>query len=193
MIFISILSSINAFIFYLLSERISTAEDDVATTWNGNIDTALGRAFKNYCLGVITDDLLPTAVRPGLASISLRFRDHQDNFMNVDALIKEMAVTCNNKSYENILKLIEMFYKLDYTLNSKQDLSEHVLLLLEDRLKKNDGTKKIGDIKKIKSGQRCDTQIMTPVRFGSHVEQPLSVVVYSVDKKVIHKAEVLCR
>ena len=193
MILIGIFSGINAFLFYVLSDRILTAEHDVATTWNDSTETALGQVLKEYCLSVVSDDLLPMAIRPGIKTIPLRFRDHYDTFMTVGDLIKDMAVVCKYDSYENRLKLIQMFYKLDYTLNPSPNSNKHVLVLLEDLLRKNDGTKEIGTIERIKSGQRCDNQTMTPIRFGSHVEHPLNFIVFSMDKKIIHKAEVLCR
>lgn len=88
---------------------------------------------------------------------------------------------------------MRLFYQLEYSLDASPELGERVPGLWERRLEENDGTRKIGLIERIKRGQRCDTQTITPVRSGSHVVQPLGFIVYSPEKRVMGKAEGLWR
>lgn len=186
-------SGFSGYLLHVLSSRIDSAEDEVSKAWSGHVSNDLGRAFRDYCQAAVAVDLLPAATRPGLAVLPVRYRDHSDKFMTVGDLMKEMAAKCGSDSYSDLTKLVRLFYQLEYSLNASPELGERVLGLLERRLEANDGTRKIGNIERVKRGQRCDTQTMTPVRSGSHVEQPLGFVVYTPEKKVMGKAEVLCR
>lgn len=193
MLVTAILSGLSGFLLYVLERRISATEDEVAKAWNGHVETDLGRTLRNYCQSAIAVDLLPTATCLDLGSMPVRYRDHNDKFMNVSELLNEMASKCGSQSYSDLARLVRLFYQLEYSLDASPELGAIVLGLLERQLEANDGTKKIGRIERVKRGQRCDVQTMTPVRSGSHVEQPLGFIVYSPEKKVIGKAEVLCR
>ena len=177
MLVTAILSGLSGYLLSLLGRRISATEDEVVKAWSGHVKTDLGRALRNYCQSAVTVDLLPTATGLNLGSMPVRYRDHSDKFM----------------SYSDLVRLVRLFYQLEYSLDTSPELGAIVLGLLERQLEANDGTKKIGRIERVKRGQRCDVQTMTPVRSGSHVEQPLGFIVYSLEKKVISKAEVLCR
>lgn len=193
MFLIAMFSGLSGYLLHVLGGRIDSAEDEVSKAWGGHVGTDLGRAFRDYCQAAVAVDLLPAATRPGLAVLPVRYRDHSDKFMTVGDLVKEMAAKCTSQSYSDLTKLVRLFYQLEYSLDASPELGERVLGLLERRLEANDGTRKIGHIERVKRGQRCDTQTMTPVRSGSHVEQPLGFIVYTPEKKVMGKAEVLCR
>jgi len=193
MLVTAILSGLSGYLLSLLGRRISATEDEVVKAWSGHVKTDLGRALRNYCQSAVTVDLLPTATGLNLGSMPVRYRDHSDKFMTVSELLNEMTTKSGSRSYSDLVRLVRLFYQLEYSLETSPELGAIVLGLLERQLEANDGTKKIGRIERVKRGQRCDVQTMTPVRSGSHVEQPLGFIVYSLEKKVISKAEVLCR
>jgi len=193
MLFIAIFSGLSSYLLYVLGARVDAAEGDISKAWNSHAGADLGRAFRDYCRAAVAVDLLPAATRPGLAGMPVRYRDHGDKFTTVGELMHEMAAKCGSQAYGDLTKLVRMFYQLDYSLDASPELGGRVLGVLERLLESNDGTRKIGQIERVKRGQRCDTQTMTPVRSGSHVEQPLGFIVYTPDKKIMGKAEVLCR
>jgi len=193
MFLIAIFSGLSGYLLYMLGGRLDAAETELSKAWGGSAGTDVGRAFRDYCQAAVDVDLLPAAICPGLARLPVRYRDHSDGFMVVGDLMKEMAAKCGRESYGDLTKLVRLFYQLEYSLDASPELGERVLGVLQHRLQANDGTRKIGHIERVKRGQRCDTQTMTPVRSGSHVEQPLGFIVYSPEKKVMGKAEVLCR
>jgi len=193
MFLIAMFSGLSGYLLHLLGGRVDAAEDEVTKAWGGHVGTDLGRAFRDYCQAAVAVDLLPSATRPGIAMLPVRYRDHNDKFTTVGDLMKEMAAKSGSQSYGDLTRLVRLFYQLEYSLDASPELGERVLGLLERRLEENDGTRKVGQIERVKRGQRCDTQTMTPVRSGSHVEQPLGFIVYSPEKRVMGKAEVLCR
>lgn len=193
MLLLAMFSGLSGYLLHVLGGRIDAAEDEAAGAWSGHVGTDLGRAFRDYCTAAVAANLLPAASRPGLAALPVRYRDHNDKFTTVGDLMREMAAKCGSQSYGDLARLVRLFYQLEYSLDAGPELGERVLGVLQRCLEANDGTRKVGHIERVKRGQRCDTQTMTPVRSGSHVEQPLGFIVYSPDKKVIGKAEVLCR
>ena len=193
MLLIALLSGVSGVVLYSLACRIESAENEVVQAWGGLVDTDLGRSLRDFCQAAVAIDLLPTATRPGVAALPVRYRDHGDRFMTVGELLKEIGTKCGSQSYSDALRLVRLFYQLDYSLDASPELGEKVLRLLEKRIETNDGSRKIGLVQRVRRGQRCDAETMTPVRSGSHVEQPLGFIVYSQDNRVISKAEVLCR
>lgn len=193
MFLIAMFSGLSGYLLHVLGGRVDAAEDEVAKVWSGYAGTDLGRACRDYCQAAVAVDLLPAASRPGLAALPVRYRDHNDKVMTVGDLMKEMTTKCSSHSFSDLTRLVRLFYQLEYSLDASPELGGRVLRLLESRLEANDGTRTIGHIERVKRGQRCDTQTMTPVRSGSHVEQPLGFILYTPEKKVMSKAEVLCR
>ena len=125
--------------------------------------------------------------------MEVRYREHYDRFHSVGELIQEISSKVNSQSYAEVLELVKMFYKLEYSLGALPELGDHVLNILQSRLENNNSSRIIKSVQRVHRGQRCDTSIMSPVRNGSHVEQPLGFIIYTTDKKLMHKADVICR
>ena len=193
MLLIAMASGISGLLLHVLGRRLEAADFEIARAWDAHVGTDIGRTLRDYCRSAVAVDLLPMAVRPGVASLPVRYRDHSEKYLTVGDLIKEMGPKCGSRTYGDAIRLVRWFYQLEYSLEASQALGDEVLSLLERAVTDNDGSKKVGRIERVKRGQRCDMETMSPVRSGTHVEQPLGFVVYSPENKVISKAEVLCR
>jgi hypothetical protein len=182
-----------AYLFYTLSRRMEAIEYELLCLATNQDNSDLVNALQKYCDATILSELAPEATHRGLASIDVRYRDHQDRFQTIGELIREISSKVNSQNYAGLIELVKMFYKLEYALDAQPELGDQVLKILQYRLEKNKSSRTIGSIQRVHRGQRCDTQIMSPVRNGSHVEQPLGFVIYTTDMKLMHKAEVICR
>jgi hypothetical protein len=189
---IAICAGAAAACMHILGRRLKTAEDELASIWNGAADKELRSAVMDYCRSAVQSDLLAAASSRGIGSIPVRYRNHQDRFRTVGELMSEMAAKSGSRSYADLVRMVRWFYQLDYSLVASSQQRDRVLMLLERLLQAN-GTQGIGRIERVKSGQRNDPQIMMPVSNGTHVEQPFGFVVYSKDGGLMSRAEVLCR
>lgn len=193
MLLIALSSFVSGALLYVLARRMESAEREILEAWSGLDDSDIGLELRSFCQAAVAVDLLPAATGPGVSALPVRYRDHGDKFVTVGELLREIRLKCASHSYGDTLRLVRMFYQLDYSLDASPEVGEKVLHRLEKRLVANDGSRKIGLVRRVSRGQRCDTETMTPVRSGSHVEQPLGFIVYSQENRILGKADVLCR
>lgn len=205
MLISAMLSGATAYTLHVLHARCAAADEEIrraaaagakdkparTTTAPGGAD--LAHLFNSYCTSAVRTGMLPAARGSGFASLRVRYRDHGDRFNTVGELLQEINARSGSTAYTDLVRLVRMFYQLEYSLDADPALGNRVLAELERRIVANDGTRQVGSIERVARGQRCDTQKMTPVRSGSYVEQPLGFVIYSPENKVMARAEVLCR
>ena len=184
---------VSAALFYMLCRRIELIEKEIEVFTCKSSDPNLGVAFRKYFNSAILAELAPTATCQGLSSIPVRYRDQQDGFRSIGDLIYEIGSKSDSNTFMDSIELIKMFYKLEYSLPAQAELCDEMIGLLQHRLMNNSRSRVIGSIERIDRGRRCDTQVMNPVRSGSHVEQPLGFAIYTSENKIMHKAEVICR
>jgi hypothetical protein len=188
-----IAAALAALALFELQRRLSQAEADTETALKRNTQDGLSFAVRDFCQRTLESDLLPDATEAGLAPIPLRFRLHSDPYSRVGELLNAFDTKSESTSYSDLVQLVRLFYQLEYSLRAGPDAGANVLSILERRLTANDGNKPVGSVSRVHRGQRFDGQTMTYLRNGTHVEQPFGFVVYSPDKKLIGKADVLCR
>lgn len=137
--------------------------------------------------------LLPGALRNGLASLPVRWREEQDPYQNIDELLRALPRMAHGASLSEREALIKALYQLQASL----DLDESQLdQLLEPSLAGLKGLR-IGDrcvesVRRVRPGDHVDSESMWPLNPGSRVQQPLGVVLRDGAHKVIGLAKVAC-
>jgi len=131
--------------------------------------------------------------RQGLQTIEVRFREPQDTTRHLaellDAIVTAVAVT----KFADVNRLIKMLYQWQHTLDLSPSQLTDCLRILQGRLMADNFMgQPIGRVEIVTPGILMDGKTMMALTPGTHVKQPLGVVAFDREGKVLAKAKVLC-
>jgi hypothetical protein len=173
--------------------RLRSANEAVRRLFSNAAADPLTQAVCRALDVAVDSDLLATAGPAHLAEVEVRFREHCTPYRTVLELVGQMEPLIRATSYTDLHKLIEMLYQLQMTFALPPAKIEAALNLLMDRLTQaTTSSGQVGRIEMVAPGTLLDPSRMLYVTAGTHVQQPLGVIVYDKGGKVISKARVLC-
>jgi hypothetical protein len=137
--------------------------------------------------------LLAEAGRGGLADVEVRSREQRDPYRTVAELIDWLARESAGTTYPEVSGIIKGVYQLGSALRAPDGAVSHCLEPLIARVKAaNVGGSPVARVECVRQGAMLDPGTMAPLNYGARVIQPLGVLVYDSDGKVLGKAKVLC-
>jgi hypothetical protein len=173
--------------------RLWSANKAVRQVFAHAIADPLAQALCHALEATIDGDLLAAAGPAHLAEVEVRFREHRTPYRTVLELVSQMEPLVRATTYADLIRLIEMLYQLQMTLTPPPAEMEAALNLLTDRLTQaTTSNGPVGRVEVLTPGALLDPSRMLYVTAGTHVQQPLGVVVYDKGGRVISKARVLC-
>jgi hypothetical protein len=140
----------------------------------------------------IDESLLENAGAEGLASVEIRYREIRDLYRTVPELFQRIALISRSADYGDLVDLAKMIYQLQDALQSPTERTIPALTVLSERMKASKSPRPIGKVVFVRPGELLDTDRMMYLNSGTHVRQPLGVIVFDADGKVMSKAKVLC-
>ena len=137
--------------------------------------------------------LLSEAGPGGLADVEVRSREQRDPYRTVAELIDWLARQAAGTTYPEISGIIKGVYQLGNALRAPDGAVRDCLEPLIARVKAaNVGGSPVARVECVRQGAMLDPGTMAPLNYGARVTQPLGVLVYDSDGKVLGKAKVLC-
>lgn len=157
------------------------------------ISSELSVLLKNLILNSLDENIFPIINSDGLKGIDLKYQDKTDSYHNLDDLIKWLARFKKLETINQSDELIKALYQLQYTLLlSTSSINRAINVIMLDLQDMKVLTDTISTIKIINAGELVDRNTMIPLTYGSRVQQPLGVICFNANGKVINKAKVLC-
>jgi hypothetical protein len=147
-------------------------------------EIAIGR----FLAEAIDGSMLDQSGSRGLAEVDVRFKEAHDRFGNVKQLVQTILDSAEDNKTQNLVQLIKYLYQLQYSLGVTIANVHECLNVIIGRLIGQSGTQ----IKLVQEGELVDMTMMFPLNSGSRVRQPLGIVIYDPDGRVVNKAKVLC-
>jgi hypothetical protein len=153
----------------------------------------LSISLKYLLLNALDEDIFPVIDSKGLKGIELKYRDKTDAYHNLDDLLQWLVRFPKPEKLNQSDELIKALYQLQYTLslstNSMNTIINTVSSDLQDMKVLSDT---IAKVKIVNIGEIVDRKTMIPLTYGSRVQQPLGVICFNAQGKVLSKAKVLC-
>ncbi|MEW6741937.1 MAG: hypothetical protein AB1486_04180 [Planctomycetota bacterium] len=142
---------------------------------------------------VIDEGLLPAANGWGLKSLAVEYREAHDRFSTVAQLLSLVASEVKEITPTEAQDLAKHLYQLQQTLGIPV---ARMNLVLQHLLAPLDGASYLGRpisrVVTMAPGTLVDRQTMWPLSSGTRVIQPLGVILFDADDRVISRAKVLC-
>lgn len=130
---------------------------------------------------------------PGLVSLLLRFREHQDPYTNLAEILVDIAQRARTGQDGQYEALIKATYQVGYTLNIPLTRLDRCLDELVKGLQSVKASRPIVFVQRISPGELVDARTMVPLNYGSHhVVYPMGVVAFDAEGKVVSRARILC-
>jgi hypothetical protein len=140
------------------------------------------------------DDILFSEVgSTGFLAMQIRCREQHDNYHTVEELLTYVVELSQKEPLSAKENLIKALYQLQNTTKLPEHFFQACLQPVHNELQYLDFMgKKVGRITQIRCGDLIDPKMMWPINHGLRVRQPLGVVIYNLEGKIISKAKVLC-
>jgi hypothetical protein len=178
----------------VLMLRLRSANHDASTRLRlaSAPDDFPQRVLRSVCRN-LDAGLLAPAGPGGLNDLEVRTREQRDPYRTAAELIDWLAKAAAMTDYHEVCGVIKGVYQLGHVLRSPENEVQSCLEPLIARIKAaNVGGTPVARVESIRPGALLDPGTMAPLNYGSRVKQPLGVLVYDVDGKVLGKAKVLC-
>jgi hypothetical protein len=138
-------------------------------------------------------DLLARAGTGGLVDLEVRTREPRDPYRTAAELIDWIASKSAAADYHEISGLIKGVYQLGHVLRAPEAEVRFCMEPLIARIKAATvGGSPVARVECVRPGAILDPGTMAPLNYGARVTQPLGVLLYDADGKVLGKAKVLC-
>lgn len=178
----------------VLLVRLWSARRTVRQAFGSLAGDPLARQLITVVDRAMDSGLLAGAGAGHLEEVEVQFREHRTPYRTVMELVRQMASLARATSFSELTRLIEMLYQIQITFGLPSTAIDSPLSMMIDRLGKTDSSSStVGRVEKITAGVLLDPSRMTYLTSGTHVSQPLGVIVYDRQGAVLRKARVLCR
>jgi hypothetical protein len=134
--------------------------------------------------------LLAGTGKAGLADIDVPCREFNDPYRNLDELLGQLRKTINSPLSADVNQQIKYVFQIQSSLGIQFSGIHGVLRILESRLRAGAGSAAAIEI--VAPGMLLDAKKMLAINNGTHVKQPLGVVVLDAAGRILSKARVVC-
>ena len=189
-----LLFSLLAGVSGILLLRLLTAQRNIRRSiWTALGNGPFSRQLFRLIVRGMDKSLLLQAREGGLADVKVRLLEHFDSYRSVGELLMFQLNAIQRSGFDDRLNAIKTLYQLQDALRLLPVDVEECLHELMSRLKSTEfAGKPIAHVKTVAPGVLLDQRTMFPLDFGSQVKQPLGVIVFAQDGKVLSKAKVFC-
>jgi hypothetical protein len=155
--------------------------------------TVPGTALGAMVAQALDERLLPDGRRGGLADVALPFREAHDEPCDPATLLAHVERAWRDPSAADPEALVKRLYQLQALLHLPDNaLAELLTPVLRHLTATTTMGRPIAHAATIARGALVDTATMQPLNMGSRVEQPLGVVLYDAEGRVLRRAKVWC-
>jgi hypothetical protein len=155
--------------------------------------TMPGTALSAMVAEAIDERLLPDGRRGGLADVALPFREAHDEPCDPALLLAQVERAWRDPAAADAEALVKHLYQLQALLQLPGNALEQLLTpVLRHLTATTTMGRPIAHAATIARGALVDTTTMQPLNMGSRVAQPLGVVLYDAEGRVLRRAKVWC-
>jgi len=185
-----LLSCLACSLALVLFARLQKAGSMVSISRSGTgTATQFEIALRRFMAKAIDSNMLDQSGSRGLADLDVRYKEAHDSFGNVEQLLQAILDSAQDNKMQNQVQLSKYLYQLQYSLAVPISGVQECLNVIIGRLMSGQAGIQV---KLVQEGELVDMKMMFPLNSGSRVRQPLGIVIYDPEGKVVNKAKVLC-
>lgn len=174
----------------LLLYRLRRLNRAAAALAPGRAADSLRRALAQLIRRTIDTTLLAGTGPAGFADVDVPCREFNDPYRNFDDLLAHLGKILQNPPTADVHQQIKLVFQIQSSLGIPLAEIQAALGLLVARLRA--GASSIAAIEMVVPGMLLDASKMMAINNGTHVKQPLGVVVLDAQGRTLNKAKVVC-